>query len=68
MKMKKLVIINNYRDEIPTYRKHSLILAFNALKWLKYEFIPFTDLKSVEIYEKALKSDESGPHSNPGYL
>ena len=55
--MKKLVIINNYRDEIPAYRKNSLILAFNALKWLKYEFISFTDLKSVEIYEKALKSD-----------
>lgn len=55
--MKKLVIINNYKEEIPAYRKNSLILAFNALKWLKYEFISFTDLKSVEIYEKVLKSD-----------
>ena len=57
MKMKKLVIINNYRDEIPVYRKNSLILAFNALKWLKYEFISFTDLKSKETYEKVLRSD-----------
>ena len=57
MKLKKLVIINNYRDEIPIYRKNSLILAFNSLKWLKYEFISFTDLKSVEIYEKVLNSD-----------
>ena len=57
MKMKKLVIINNYKEEIPAYRKNSLILAFNALKWLKYEFISFTDLKSKETYEKVLKSD-----------
>ena len=55
--MKKLIIINNYRDEIPSYRKNSLILAFNALKWLKYEFIQFSDLKSVDIYERVLNSD-----------
>ena len=55
--MKKLVIINNYRDEIPIYRKNSLILAFNSLKWLKYEFIPYTDLKTKETYEEVLKSD-----------
>jgi len=57
MKMKKLVIINNYKEEIPAYRKNSLILAFNALKWLKYEFISFKDLKSKETYEEVLKSD-----------
>ena len=55
--MKKLVIINNYKEEIPTYRKNSLILAFNALKWLKYKFISYTDLKSKETYEEVLKSD-----------
>jgi len=57
VKIKKLVIINNYKEDIPSYRKHSLILAFNALKWLKYEFISFTDLKTKEIYENVLKSD-----------
>lgn len=55
--MKKLVIINNYKDDIPSYRKNSIILAFNALKWLKYEFIHFTDLKNKDIYENVLKSD-----------
>jgi GMP synthase (glutamine-hydrolysing) len=57
MKMKKLVIINNYQGDIPVYRKNSLVLAFNELKWLKYEFISYTDLKSKEIYENILKSD-----------
>lgn len=55
--MKKLVIINNYKEEIPIYRKNSLVLAFNVLKWLKFEFISYTDLISKETYEKVLKSD-----------
>ncbi len=57
MKIKKLVIINNYENEIPLYRKNSLILAFNSLKWIKYEFIPYTDLKTKETFERVLKSD-----------
>ena len=55
--MKKLVIINNYKGEIPVYRKNSLVLAFNALKWINYEFISYTDLKTKEIYKNVLKSD-----------
>ena len=55
--MKKLVIINIYRDEIPAYRKNSLILAFNPIKWLKYEIVPYTNLENKEIFEKVLNSD-----------